>query len=163
MSAISESRCKGTTKNQNPKAKREKTFSASENRRRQQGASSPQAATRISGCDDGHPRTRRLTSPHAAIRLPCCGEKENRLPNISVRQAVSAFIYYSSLGYPDSNQERQDQNLQCYHYTIAQFRSQEPRPPHSGELPPGRDDTRSRCTSLSKCAAKVRLFYKPTK
>ena len=23
------------------------------------------------------------------------------------------------LGYPDSNQERQDQNLQCYHYTIA--------------------------------------------
>ena len=34
------------------------------------------------------------------------------------------------LGYPDSNQERQDQNLQCYHYTIAQsffcFRSQAP-------------------------------------
>ena len=30
------------------------------------------------------------------------------------------------LGYPDSNQERQDQNLQCYHYTIPQnfnFRS----------------------------------------
>ncbi len=27
---------------------------------------------------------------------------------------------FSSLGYPDSNQERQDQNLQCYHYTIAQ-------------------------------------------
>ena len=26
----------------------------------------------------------------------------------------------ASLGYPDSNQERQDQNLQCYHYTIAQ-------------------------------------------
>ena len=26
----------------------------------------------------------------------------------------------SLLGYPDSNQERQDQNLQCYHYTIAQ-------------------------------------------
>ena len=25
------------------------------------------------------------------------------------------------LGYPDSNQERQDQNLQCYHYTISQF------------------------------------------
>ena len=25
------------------------------------------------------------------------------------------------MGYPDSNQERQDQNLQCYHYTIAQF------------------------------------------
>ena len=27
---------------------------------------------------------------------------------------------FSLLGYPDSNQERQDQNLQCYHYTIAQ-------------------------------------------
>ena len=27
----------------------------------------------------------------------------------------------SLLGYPDSNQERQDQNLQCYHYTISQF------------------------------------------
>ena len=24
------------------------------------------------------------------------------------------------MGYPDSNQERQDQNLQCYHYTIPQ-------------------------------------------
>ena len=28
---------------------------------------------------------------------------------------------YCQLGYPDSNQERQDQNLQCYHYTIPQF------------------------------------------
>ena len=27
------------------------------------------------------------------------------------------------LGYPDSNQERQDQNLQCYHYTIPQSHS----------------------------------------
>ena len=26
----------------------------------------------------------------------------------------------AQLGYPDSNQERQDQNLQCYHYTIPQ-------------------------------------------
>ena len=29
---------------------------------------------------------------------------------------VSSYL----LGYPDSNQERQDQNLQCYHYTISQ-------------------------------------------
>ena len=28
---------------------------------------------------------------------------------------------FALLGYPDSNQERQDQNLQCYHYTIPQF------------------------------------------
>ena len=27
---------------------------------------------------------------------------------------------FALLGYPDSNQERQDQNLQCYHYTIPQ-------------------------------------------
>ena len=27
-----------------------------------------------------------------------------------------------ALRYPDSNQNRQDQNLQCYHYTIPQFR-----------------------------------------
>ena len=26
----------------------------------------------------------------------------------------------SLLGYPDSNQEKQDQNLLCYHYTISQ-------------------------------------------
>ena len=29
-----------------------------------------------------------------------------------------------ALRYPDSNQNRQDQNLQCYHYTIPQFRVQ---------------------------------------
>ena len=33
---------------------------------------------------------------------------------------VHTAIRISSLGYPDSNQERQDQNLQCYHYTISQ-------------------------------------------
>ncbi len=31
-----------------------------------------------------------------------------------------ACVALEELGYPDSNQERQDQNLQCYHYTIAQ-------------------------------------------
>ena len=35
-----------------------------------------------------------------------------------------AFCVSSLLGYPDSNQERQDQNLQCYHYTIAQYFAQ---------------------------------------
>ena len=28
--------------------------------------------------------------------------------------------YLFLLGYSDSNQEKQDQNLLCYHYTIAQ-------------------------------------------
>ena len=32
----------------------------------------------------------------------------------------SWFLNCCWLGYPDSNQERQDQNLQCYHYTISQ-------------------------------------------
>jgi hypothetical protein len=36
------------------------------------------------------------------------------------------FLTYSALIYPlltdkDSNLERQNQNLQCYHYTIGQF------------------------------------------
>ena len=35
-------------------------------------------------------------------------------------QKKSSGNWNSLLGYPDSNQERQDQNLQCYHYTIAQ-------------------------------------------
>ena len=30
------------------------------------------------------------------------------------------LCYSLELGYPDSNQKRQDQNLQCYHYTIPQ-------------------------------------------
>ena len=34
---------------------------------------------------------------------------------------VQRLGYFLWLGYPDSNQERQDQNLQCYHYTIPQF------------------------------------------
>ena len=38
------------------------------------------------------------------------------------KKAVELFIQQPSykLGYPDSNQKRQDQNLQCYHYTIPQ-------------------------------------------
>jgi hypothetical protein len=30
------------------------------------------------------------------------------------------------LGYPDSNQEKQDQNLLCYHYTISQSPAKTP-------------------------------------
>ena len=37
------------------------------------------------------------------------------------KKRASAKQKLNQLGYPDSNQERQDQNLQCYHYTIAQF------------------------------------------
>ena len=34
--------------------------------------------------------------------------------------SVCGNLSFEWLGYPDSNQERQDQNLQCYHYTIPQ-------------------------------------------
>ena len=44
--------------------------------------------------------------------IPCFGVKKKR----TLLGEESSFL----LGYPDSNQERQDQNLQCYHYTIAQ-------------------------------------------
>ena len=37
---------------------------------------------------------------------------------IAEQQSYSATLM---LGYPDSNQEKQDQNLLCYHYTISQF------------------------------------------
>ena len=52
---------------------------------------------------------------------------------------IALFIFL--LGYPDSNQERQDQNLQCYHYTIAQF-------------------IRTSLRTFAKSAAKLQLFYK---
>ncbi len=38
-----------------------------------------------------------------------------------IRKMLSNNLFNSirfMLGYPDSNQKRQDQNLQCYHYTI---------------------------------------------
>ena len=44
--------------------------------------------------------------------IPCFCVKKKR----TLLGEESSFL----LGYPDSNQERQDQNLQCYHYTIAQ-------------------------------------------
>ena len=40
------------------------------------------------------------------------GEKQKRCPDFT----QNTFL----LGYSDSNQEKQDQNLLCYHYTIAQ-------------------------------------------
>ena len=52
------------------------------------------------------------------------------------------------LGYPDSNQKRQDQNLQCYHYTIPQSNIK------NGVY---------REALLSNTGAKVALYYKPAK
>ncbi len=58
--------------------------------------------------------------------MPSCGFAwsqfwlEDRNCKCEREKERSIYVLLSSLGYPDSNQERQDQNLQCYHYTIAQ-------------------------------------------
>ena len=49
------------------------------------------------------------------VNLASCKKNCDKL------QSLSEICRKSVLGYPDSNQERQDQNLQCYHYTIPQF------------------------------------------
>ena len=54
---------------------------------------------------------------------------------------------FLELGYPDSNQEKQDQNLLCYHYTISQGYLS-----HSEQVP-----------LVLNCGAKVLLFYELAK
>ena len=44
----------------------------------------------------------------------------NELDVRKKRETKLWFCFSLMLGYPDSNQKRQDQNLQCYHYTIPQ-------------------------------------------
>ena len=53
------------------------------------------------------------------------GEMQNKLELFLIlgkKKEISTVetSFSFQLGYPDSNQERQDQNLQCYHYTIPQ-------------------------------------------
>ena len=56
------------------------------------------------------------------------GEMQNKLELFLIlgkkKEISTEEISFFQLGYPDSNQERQDQNLQCYHYTIPQSRVQ---------------------------------------
>ena len=53
------------------------------------------------------------------MRYSCCSFYGNHgIPPINKKPSAGEGRLL--LGYPDSNQERQDQNLQCYHYTIAQ-------------------------------------------
>lgn len=63
-------------------------------------------------------------------------------------------LSFWKLGYPDSNQERQDQNLQCYHYTIPQTYAPAVGRRHHGpgSLPVAR-----------KCGAKVWCFFRTAK
>lgn len=67
------------------------------------------------------------------------------------RDSFTEESLLSLLGYPDSNQERQDQNLQCYHYTIAQTSRA-----HVEEII-------APCGSFPFASAKVRPFCEKTK
>ena len=49
--------------------------------------------------------------------------RENYGKNRTKKKPTALFSsdwHFKLLGYPDSNQEKQDQNLLCYHYTISQ-------------------------------------------
>ena len=53
--------------------------------------------------------------------MPRTKHKEKGFQKQSIKKKASKLeAFFFCLGYPDSNQERQDQNLQCYHYTIPQ-------------------------------------------
>ena len=47
------------------------------------------------------------------------GRNQAKLPARGGELAVEGLTF-KWLGYPDSNQEKQNQNLLCYHYTISQ-------------------------------------------
>ena len=51
---------------------------------------------------------------NAMFRL-CCIRKKQALNSLKVKR-----LKFISLTHLDSNQERQNQNLQCYHYTMGQ-------------------------------------------
>ena len=52
---------------------------------------------------------------NAMFRL-CCIRKKQALNSLTVKR-----LKFISLTHLDSNQERQNQNLQCYHYTMGQY------------------------------------------
>ena len=54
---------------------------------------------------------------NAMFRL-CCIRKKQALNSLKVKR-----LKFISLTHLDSNQERQNQNLQCYHYTMGQSAS----------------------------------------
>ena len=66
--------------------------------------------------------------------------------NITIKERLDE-VSPLLLGYPDSNQEKQDQNLLCYHYTISQDYL------NCSEQAP----------LIQNCGAKVRLFHESAK
>ena len=63
----------------------------------------------------------RQNYPHGLSGEPTDARTLTKNKEMEIKEKVKPFGLTSLLGYPDSNQERQDQNLQCYHYTISQF------------------------------------------
>ena len=57
---------------------------------------------------------------HLYTAAPCCLPPRGTAAGRQTQQKKDASHASFLLGYPDSNQEKQDQNLLCYHYTIAQ-------------------------------------------
>ncbi len=60
------------------------------------------------------------TSEKLCITKKLSTDRGRELNLVNAVDEAIALVTLLVLGYPDSNQERQDQNLQCYHYTIAQ-------------------------------------------
>ena len=75
-----------------------------------------------------------ITADLVVIDLDVCKKKQTRPTTWSV--SFASFNLFLALSYLDSNQDKQNQNLLCYHYTIGQ----------------------SLCASFRKSAAKLVFF-----
>ncbi len=99
--------------------------------------------------------------------------------NITIKERLDE-VSPLLLGYPDSNQEKQDQNLLCYHYTISQdIAFNEIFLVGIPGLEPGKQDQNLLCYHytisqdylicseqaplIQNCGAKVRLFHESAK
>ena len=64
----------------------------------------------------------RVKPPPFSVGLPGLEPGKTGPESVVLPLHHSPIQILSKLGYQDSNLEKQDQNLLCYHYTIAQFR-----------------------------------------
>ena len=71
--------------------------------------------------EEGNPRLC-VRLPSFFVGLPGLEPGKTGPESVVLPLHHSPIQLFSLLGYQDSNLEKQDQNLLCYHYTIAQFR-----------------------------------------
>ena len=77
--------------------------------------------------DPGRARTgQRHTSRIGPILIDGQKNKPHTPSLIGNKKETTLMDRLFALSYPDSNQEKQDQNLLCYHYTIAQYLAELP-------------------------------------